>query len=39
MPIGIVDGRMARANLSQLRVVEYAAAGTKDCFLEMEAFL
>ena len=38
MPIGMVDGRMARANLSQLRVVDTRRLERKIGFLEKEAF-
>jgi mRNA interferase MazF len=38
MPIGMVDGRMARANLSQLRVVDTRRLERKIGFLEKDAF-
>ena len=38
MPIGMVDGRMARANLSQLRVVDTRRLERKIGFLEKEVF-
>jgi mRNA interferase MazF len=38
MPVGMVDGRMARANLSQLRIVDTRRLERKIGFLEKEAF-
>ncbi len=38
IPIGQIDGREARANVSQLRVVDTRRLGEKICFLDKQRF-
>ncbi len=38
IPIGLVDGREARANISQLRVIDTRRLGEKIIFLDKERF-
>ena len=38
IPVGIIEGREARANISQLRVIDTRRLGEKICFLDKEHF-